>query len=330
MDATTKKEDAGDAVPTARTIPTAHNLIGVALAAIAAIAFSLRAIFVKLAYEDMSDPVTLLALRMIFSLPFLAVAAAIHRRSATTATTPITRRDLLVLAALGFIGYYLSSLLDMIGLQYVAAGIGRLLLFLYPTIVVIISALVLGKRISRREVAALLITYAGVALVLSGQFDKPNANFWLGAALVMSGAVTFSIYLVGSGEMVARLGSIRFTAYATAAASVYCILQFLLLRPLSALALPLRVYELVFAMALFSTIMPLFMMAEALRRIGASRVAMISSLGPAATVISGYLGLDERMTALQTLGGVLIVSGVLIVASHVRRLDGNVPVPGRR
>jgi len=148
--------------------------------------------------------------------------------------------------------------------------------------------------------------------------------------MVMCGAVTFSIYLVGSGEVVAKLGSIRFTACATAAASVYCIVQFLLLRPLSALVLPLRVYELVLAMALFSTVMPLFMMAEALRRIGASRVAMISSLGPAATVISGYVGLGERMTVLQTAGGVLVVSGVLIVASHVRRLDGNKPLPDGR
>jgi len=169
-----------------------------------------------------------------------------------------------------------------------------------------------------------------VALILSGQYDRPNPDFWLGAAMVMCGAVTFSIYLVGSGEVVAKLGSIRFTACATAAASVYCIVQFLLLRPLSALVLPLRVYELVLAMALFSTVMPLFMMAEALRRIGASRVAMISSLGPAATVISGYVGLGERMTVLQTAGGVLVVSGVLIVASHVRRLDGNKPLPDGR
>ncbi|MGY8661890.1 DMT family transporter [Bradyrhizobium sp. UFLA05-109] len=321
MTAATDNEEIPGAVSTARPTSAAHNLVGVGLAAVAAIAFSLRAIFVKLAYEDMSDPVTLLALRMIFSLPFLAAALALHRRS-TAAAAPLTKRDALALAALGFIGYYLSSFLDMFGLQFVAAGIGRLLLFLYPTIVVIISALVLGKRISQREVVALLITYAGVALVLSGQLDTPNPNFWLGALLVMLSAVTFSIYLVGSGEVVARLGSIRFTAYATAAASIYCIMQFLLLRPLSALVLPVRVYELVLAMAVFSTVMPLFMMAEALRRIGASRVAMISALGPAATVVSGYLGLDERMTWVQTIGGILIVSGVLIVAAHVRKLDG--------
>jgi drug/metabolite transporter (DMT)-like permease len=318
--AAAKAEGAAEAAPAKSPSAATYNLIGVALAALGAVAFSLRAIFVKLAYQDMSDPVTLLALRMIFSLPFLILAAGLHRRTANAAA-PITRRDVIALAALGFIGYYLSSLLDMIGLQYVAAGIGRLLLFLYPTIVVIVSAVVLGKRISRREVAALIITYAGVALVVSGQFDRPSPHFWFGAALVICGAVTYSIYLVGGGEVVAKLGTIRFTTYATAAASVYCILQFLLLRPISALALPLRVYELTIAMALFSTVLPLFMMAEALRRIGASRVAMISSLGPAATVTSGYLGLDERMTVLQTMGGALIVSGVLIVASHVRRQD---------
>jgi drug/metabolite transporter (DMT)-like permease len=191
---------------------------------------------------------------------------------------------------------------------------------MYPTIVVVISAVVLRKPITRRELIALAITYAGVALVLSGQFDKTSENFWLGALLVMLSAVTFSVYLVGSGEVVLRLGSIRFTAYATAAASVYCIVQFMALRPLSALVLPTRVYLLALCMALFSTVMPVFMMAEALRRIGASRVAMISALGPVATVVSGYLGLDEKMSLVQSAGGLLVVVGVLIVAAPVRAM----------
>jgi drug/metabolite transporter (DMT)-like permease len=283
------------------------------------VAFSLRAVFVKLAYEDMSDPVTLLALRMIFSLPFFVVAAAWHRRSRDGRTLPaITSRDAMSLVALGFVGYYLASFLDMFGLQFVAAGVGRLLLFIYPTIVVILSAVVLKKPMSRRDLMALAITYAGVALVLSNQFDKMSANFWLGATLVMLSAVSFSVYLVGSGEVVVRVGTIRFTAYATAAASLFCILQFLALRPLSALALPVRVYMLAVAMALISTVMPIFMMAEALRRIGASRVAMISALGPFATVVAGYLGLDEKMTLLQTAGGCLVVLGVVVVAVRGR------------
>jgi drug/metabolite transporter (DMT)-like permease len=320
MSTAAEHDEAGNAAAATPALSPTYNLVGVALAAAGAVAFSLRPILVKLAYEDMSDPVTLLALRMIFSLPFLAIAVALYQRSAAV-PVPLTRRDALALAALGFVGYYLSSFLDMLGLQYIGAGIGRLLLFLYPTVVVVISAAVLGKRISRREVAALFITYAGVALVVSGQLDRSSDNFWLGASLVMAGAVTQSIYLVGGGEVVTRLGSIRFTAYATAAASFYCIAQFLMLRPLGALAVSLRVYELVIAMALFCTVLPLFMVAEALRRIGASRVAMISALGPAATVVSGYLGLDERMTTLQSIGGVLIVSGVLIVAAQVRKQD---------
>jgi len=297
---------------------TAH-IIGVLLAAAAAVAFSQRAVFVKLAYEDMSDPVTLLALRMMVSLPFLVVAAAWHHKSASGQALPaITSRDALRLAALGFVGYYLASFLDMFGLQFVAAGVGRLLLFIYPTFVVILSAVVLGKRVSRRELVALALTYIGVALILSNQFDKTSDHFWLGATLVMLSAVSFSVYLVGSGEMVVRIGTIRFTAYATAAASIYCILQFLALRPLSALVLPTRVYLLTIAMALISTVMPIFMTAEALRRIGASRVAMISALGPVATVVSGYVGLDETMTLLQTAGGVLVVLGVLVVAARRR------------
>jgi drug/metabolite transporter (DMT)-like permease len=297
----------------------AAHVVGVSLAAVAAVAFSLRAVFVKLAYEDMSDPVTLLALRMIFSLPFFVAAAAWHHRSRNHQTyQAITSRDAWLLLALGFVGYYLSSFLDMYGLQFVAAGVGRLLLFIYPTIVVILSAVVLRKPVSRRDLMALAITYAGVALVLSNQFGKTSENFWLGATLVMLSAVSFSVYLVGSGEVVVRVGTIRFTAYATATASLFCILQFFALRPLSALALPVRVYLLAIAMALISTVMPIFMMAEALRRIGASRVAMISVLGPVATVVAGYLGLDEKMTLLQTAGGCLVVLGVLVVAARSR------------
>jgi len=309
-------DTSGAAAPAASTV---GHIIGVLLAAVAAVAFSLRAVFVKLAYEDMSDPVTLLALRMIFSLPFFVAAAALHHRSRNGQTlAAIAPRDAWLLVALGFVGYYLSSFLDMFGLQFVAAGVGRLLLFIYPTIVVILSAVVLGKPMSRRELIALAITYAGVALVLSNQFETTSENFWLGASLVMLSAVCFSVYLVGSGEVVVRVGTIRFTAYATATASLLCILQFLVLRPLSALVLPVRVYVLAMAMALISTVMPIFMMAEALRRIGASRVAMISALGPVATVVASYLGLDEKMTLLQTAGGFLVMMGVLVVAARGR------------
>ena len=305
-----------------------RNLIGVLLAAVAAVSFSLRSIFVKLAYQGMHDPVTLLALRMIFALPFFIVALALHSRFADrSGEKRISSRDFVGLLGLGFVGYYLSSLLDMIGLQFVSAGVGRLLLFIYPTIVVVISALVLGKKTTRTEIAALAITYAGVALVLSNNYGGSGEYFWFGAGIIALSAVSFSVYLVGSGEIVARVGTVRFTAYATMAACLFCILHFLAFRPLQALVLPARVYELAIAMSIVSTVMPIFMMAEALRRIGASRVAMISALGPIATVVAGKLGLDEAMTWLQALGGALIVLGVLMVGVQARNRDARKALP---
>jgi drug/metabolite transporter (DMT)-like permease len=298
----------------------AYNLVGVALAAVAAVSFSLRSIFVKLAYEDMHDPVTLLALRMIFALPFFVIALVIHYRfTDRSSSIRISSRDIGVLLGLGFVGYYLSSLLDMIGLQFVSAGVGRLLLFIYPTIVVIISTFALGKKPTLKEIAALAITYVGVSLVLSNNYGGNNDDFWFGATIIIASAMSFSLYLVGSGEIVAKVGTVRFTAYATMAACMFCVLHFLAFRSFSALVLPPRVYVLVVAMSVFSTVMPIFMMAEALRRIGASRVAMTSALGPIATVIAGNLGLDERMTLLQSLGAALVISGVVLVTVQPRK-----------
>jgi uncharacterized membrane protein len=314
--AVTKKEDS---VSSAGAASSTYNLVGVALAATGAIAFSLRSIFVKLAYQDMSDPVTLLALRMIFSLPFLAIAASLSLRSAT-ALAPHAMRCHRPRRA------RLHRLLPVEPARHdrtaICGGRHR------PALAVPLSHHRGGRFRTRAGQANFAAGSRGADHHLCRRRPRRVRPIRQAKSQFLAGGDACDVqrcHLLGlpgrSGEVVAKLGTIRFTTYATLAASVYCILQFLLLRPLSALALPLRVYELAFAMALFSTVMPLFMMAEALRRIGASRVAMISSLGPAATVISGYLGLDERMTVVQTIGGVLIVSGVLIVASHVRKQD---------
>jgi len=181
------------------------------LAAVAAVSFSLRSIFVKLAYEDMHDPVTLLALRMIFALPFFVIALAIIiGLQIGSSSRQISSRDIALLLGLGFVGYYLSSLLDMIGLQFVSAGVGRLLLFVYPTIVVIISAIALGKKPARKEVAALAITYVGVSLVLSNNYGGNSDDFWLGAMIIMASAVSFSFTWLGAERLFSRVGTVRF------------------------------------------------------------------------------------------------------------------------
>ena len=248
---------------------------------------------------------------MVFSLPFFVAAAFWVRRD--TARTPLTRRDWWAVLFLGFLGYYLASFLDFLGLQYISAGLGRLMLFLYPTITVLLSALFLGKYVSRRDIVALVISYAGLALVLSQGFAGENRNLMLGALLVFGSALCYAVYLVSSSQVVERIGSMRFTAYATSVASLLCILQFLLLRPLSALELPPQVYALAIAMAVGCTVLPVFVTSEALRRIGANHVAIIGAVGPVTTIFLGWLGLEESMTVLQIIGAALVLTGVSLV-----------------
>lgn len=291
--------------------PASWRLVGILLAIGGVVAFSIRPLLIKIAYVYAPDPVTLLALRMIFSLPFfLAAALWVGRRGATT---PLQRRDMLHVAALGFIGYYLASFLDFLGLQYVSAGLGRLILFLYPTIVVLLSALFLGQRVRPRDAAALVICYAGISLVLSVAIGH-NPNLPLGAALVFAGSVMYAVYLVAGTEVIHRVGALRFSAYALLVASLCAIVQFLAVRPLSALALPVEVYVVAFVMATVSTVLPVFMTSEALRRIGANHVAILGALGPVTTVFLGWLGLDEQPAPLQILGGILVLMGVVLVS----------------
>jgi len=275
------------------------------------VCFSLRPILIKLAYGYVVDPITLLALRMIFSLPFFLAAMAWVGRDSRRA--PLTRRDASAIVMLGFVGYYFSSFVDFLGLQYISAGLGRLILFMYPTLVVLLSMAFLHKRPTAREVVALGVTYSGVALVMANAAQGANKDLVLGAALCFASATGYAVYLVAGSQVVQRVGSIRFTAYATSVASAFCILQFLLLRPVSALAMPAQVYGLAIAMALVSTVLPIFITAEALKRIGANQVALFGALGPMTTVFFGWMGLDEVMTPVQLAGAALVLAGVALV-----------------
>jgi len=285
---------------------------GLLLAVGGVVFFSLRPIFIKLAYAWVTDPITLLALRMVFSVPFFIVAA-LWVRSASE-HRPLAGREFAAVVALGILSYYGASFLDFLALQYIPAGLGRLLLFTYPTIVVILSAALLRKGVTGREVAALVITYAGLLLVFAQSLEGQQKYFWLGAALAFASSICYAVYLVAGAEVISRVGSVRFTAYAMSAASVACILQFLLLRPLSALDVPAPVYGYAIAMAVLSTAVPVFMTSEALRRVGANTVAIIGALGPVTTIAFGWLGLEEVMTPLQLAGAALVLVGVVVIS----------------
>lgn len=288
----------------------AYRWSGVALALFAVVAFALRPVLIKVAYGYARDPITLIALRMTFSLPFFLAAAIWSGRGGRS--RPLTPRELGIVFGLGTLGYYLASTLDYVGLQYVTAGVGRLLLFLYPTIVLLLSAAFFKKPARRRDLIALLVTYAGVALVLSAAMDGENADLTLGAALVFGSAFAYAVYLVIGAEIAQHIGAIRFAALAVSAACLCCIVQFLLLRPLSALDLPAPVYGLSIVIAAVCTVIPVFMTAEALRRIGANHVAMIGAMGPVASIGFGYLILGESMTILQLGGAALVIGGVVL------------------
>jgi drug/metabolite transporter (DMT)-like permease len=291
--------------------PAANRWIGVALAGGAVLCFSLRPILIKFAYGYRTDPVTLLALRMAMAMPFFAWMSLWAARQ--TGRTAITRGDWWLIAGLGFVGYYFASFMDYLGLQYVAAGLGRLILFLYPTVVLLLSAAVTGAKVRRRELAALGVSYAGLALVLGRATGAHSANLPLGAALVFIGSMSYAVYLVGGTQVTRRVGSLRFSAFATTFACLLCIVQFFVLRPWSALDLPWQVYGISAIIAVLCTVFPVIMTAEALRRIGAAHVAMIGALGPVSTIFFSYLGLDETMTALQLVGVALVLGGVMLV-----------------
>ena len=289
-----------------------NRVIGIALAACGVVAFSLRPVLIKFAYGYGPDPVTLLALRMVFALPFFLIAAAWARGKG--AGGHLSRRDIALVVGLGILGYYAASFLDFLGLQYVSAGLGRLILFLYPTVVLALSAAFLGRRIMARDVGALVLSYAGLALVLSGDLSSRDETVMIGAALVFAGAASYAVYLVAGTQVIQRIGSVRFTAYAMTAASVVCIAQFLVLRPFSALDLPAPVYWISAAMAVGSTVLPVFMISEALRRIGANHVALIGALGPVSAALFGYVALDEAISLPQMVGTGLVLAGVLLVS----------------
>jgi drug/metabolite transporter (DMT)-like permease len=288
-----------------------YRFWGIVFALAGTISFAFRPILIKLGYA--SHPVsatTLLFLRMTLSLPFFLAMAWWLRGAA-----PIARRDWLGIVWLGFLGYYFASLLDFLGLQYVPAGLGRLIMFLYPTLVVILSAVFLSKSPTRREIAALAVTYAGVALVLSDRLGvaPEHRQFLFGALLIFSSAMCYAVYLVTGSQIVKRVGSARFTAYTMIVSTAPAVLQFLLLEPWSALELPAQLWWYVSLLVTVCTVLPVFLVAEALKRIGANQFALIGALGPVTTVIADFALMDGGMSALQVVGGALVISGVLLV-----------------
>ena len=290
------------------------SLAGFLITILGAVFFSTKAIFVKLAFKSTGiDAVTLLTLRMLFSLPFYLVAAWIGSKKESAVT--LTFRQWFFLILLGTFGYYLSSLFDFIGLQYVSAGLERLILFLYPTFSVLINTFLYKTKLNKTQVIALVLTYLGIGIAYIGEMkiDTSNPNFYFGSFMIFLCAITYSFYLVGTGRMIPKVGVTRYTAYAMLAATVGIFIHFLVTKNIQQIPFTPTLIGYSIVLAIIATVLPSFMMSNGMKKIGSNNVSIITSIGPVSTIIQAHFFLGEQIIIPQVIGTALVIIGVLLI-----------------
>ncbi len=294
-------------------------IVGAVLVFLGAILFSTKAVLVKLAYRYEVDSISLLALRMLFSLPFFLLVATFSGRQKKKQGLSLSPKDWRHILLLGVLGYYLASLLDFLGLQYITASLERLILFVYPTLVLLIGAVVYREPVSRRQLGALALTYLGIAIAFSeGLSMNGGPNFILGAGMIFFGALAYAAYIVGSGRMLPRIGTLRFTSLAMTASAAAILIHHGIAYHWALFGFPLPVYGLAVLMALIATVIPSFMISEGIRNIGSGNASIIGSIGPISTIVLAYIFLGERLGWLQWAGTLLVIAGVLVITLQKR------------
>ena len=283
---------------------------GLALAVAGSVMFSAKAIVVKLAYRHGVDAETLLALRMLMSVPFFAAALWWASRGAPA----LKPREHVLLFVVGILGYYLASYFDFLGLQYISAALERLILYLNPTLVLLLSVLVLRRPVTRFDAIALLLSYGGILLVFWHDVRLDADGVVTGALLVFASAACYAVYLVLSGELVRTVGPIRLTAYAMCVATIGVVAQFAVVRPLASLAQPAPVLWLSAVNAVLCTVLPVFATMLAVARIGAGPVSLAGMIGPVATIALGYGFLGEAVSVGQLAGTALVLAGIFVLS----------------
>lgn len=291
---------------------SSETSIGILFAILGVILFSAKAVMVKLAYTYGVDHLTLLLFRMLFSFPFY-VAIAIYMKPKNN--QGINSKDYLRLAFFGFLGYYLASLFDFMGLQYIKAGLERIILFVYPTLVVLLSWCFFKKSPGRNQFLAILVTYLGVLITFWDEIGISGDAVYWGGFLIFLSAFTYAGYLVGSGWLIPKFGVLRFTSYAMMVSTICVVAHYTMVSDLEIFNYPDEVYYLGLAMALFSTLLPSFMVSAAIKRLGASTFSIFGSLGPVSTILLAFFFLDERITYLQVFGMFVVIAGVTLVSS---------------
>ncbi|RIV22272.1 DMT family transporter [Fibrisoma montanum] len=302
--------------------------LGALFVFLAAFCFAMKGILIKLAYQYHIDSITLLTLRMLFALPFyIGIALNLSRQAAgqsaggsSSVMGKLTLRQWATLAMLGITGYYLASFFNFLGLVYITAGLERILLFVYPTFVLLMNAVGFGRRITRLQVLALALTYAGILIAFIGNIEtSAQKNVALGALWVILSGLVYAIYLVGSDSMISLVGSQRYTCYAMMAATVPTVLHCAAANGLQLTGYPLAVYGLALAMALFVTVIPTFMIAEGIKRVGSGNASIVASVGPIFTIVLATTVLNETISVAQIFGTLLVLTGVFLISWRGKR-----------
>lgn len=284
-------------------------VIGIVCILVGTFCFAAKGIVIKLAYQYGISATPLLALRMLFALPFYA-AVAIWLQTQTL--TPLVKGDGWKIIGLGLLSYYISSLLDFMGLQYISAGLERLILYIYPTLVLLMLAVWKKEKVTRKTKLALILAYSGMLLVFIQ--DVRLTSDWnqtlLGGGLVLLSTVFFALFVVLAGDTIPKVGSSRFTTYAMLSACAGVILHNLAAEGIENLHQPQPVYVLAIILAFFCTVIPSFLMNKGISLIGSDRAVVLGSIGPVITLFLGALVLHEPITLVQFIGAVLVISGV--------------------
>jgi drug/metabolite transporter (DMT)-like permease len=285
---------------------------GILIGILGIVLFSSKAVMVKLAYLYQVDALSLLLLRMVFSFPFYLVIAMIYSRKENPSV--IVKNDYYWVVFFGLVGYYLSSYFDFVGLQYIKASLERIILFLYPTIIIAFNKLFFKKPINSAQALAILLTYIGIVITFWGEVVISGADTYLGGFFILLCAITYAAYLVGSGWLIPKFGVVKFTSYAMIVSCFCVFIHFGLFSSVDIFGLQWEVYLLGFLIAIFATVIPSFLVSESINRINSSNFAVIAGFGPISTIILAGIFLNEVLTLLQLFGALIVIFGILLVS----------------
>ncbi|MBU3607432.1 DMT family transporter [Polynucleobacter nymphae] len=301
-----------------QSISTAEHqrryIYGILMAGVGSILFSGKGVLIKLSFSYGTDSETLLALRMLMALPLFWVIYWWESRR--KAMNPLSWPDLLKIFFLGFLGYFFSSYLNFLGLQYISVGLERIVQYLTPTIVLFISYFVLKKAISRLQWYAMVVGYIGVMIVFIQDASSTGINAWLGMVLVFGSACSYAIYLISSGEMVQRVGSVRLVVYASTISALLSLIQSTFYNPSAIFEQAQAIYWFSLLNAGLCTVVPMLLIMIAINRIGSPLVAQASILGPVSTVFLGYFILSEPITWIQISGMSLVIAAMWLLVRN--------------